>query len=300
VGLSAPEPMGVDFANVVVNGITNGCIYALIGVGFVVIFRATGVVSFAQGTFMMVGALLFGSCIRAGIGMVGALAIIGAVLLIIGGAVYWLVFARLVGAEAFIVSVATIGLGTLLEAVGLLIWGPGIINIPLLFSYRTHHIVGALAVNGEEIFTFVFTVALFALIVFGMQKTPLGLRMRAVANNPRLAALAGVNVVRMSLLSWAIAAATGGFAGVVYLLGTQPDPGTVYSLGLAAFPAILLGGLDSVPGALVGGILIGLLEASIATWVGGDWQDVVSYLVLLVVMLFRPQGLFGSSQISRL
>jgi branched-chain amino acid transport system permease protein len=292
--------MSANLANVLVDGITNGCIYALIGVGFVIIFRATGVVSFAQGAFMMVGALLFATCVRAGTGMAAGLAVVGVTMLIAGGLVYWLVFSRLVGGEAFVVSVATVGLGTLLETIALLIWGPGIIGLPLLFSYKTHHIVSTLRVNNEEIFTLVFTLAVFALVIYALQRTPVGLRMRAVANNTRLAALAGVNVVGMSVLAWAVAALTGGFAGVVYLLGTQPDPGTIYSLGLAAFPAILLGGLDSVPGALVGGLLIGLLEATLATYVGGDWQNVVSYLVLLGVMLIRPQGLFGSTEIARL
>jgi branched-chain amino acid transport system permease protein len=292
--------MSTDLANVLVDGVTNGCIYALIGVGFVVIFRATGVVSFAQGTFMMVGALLFASCIRAGIGLAGALVIAGLTLFVTGAVVYWLVFSRLVGGEAFVVSVATVGLGTLLESAALLIWGPGIIGMPVLFSYKTHHIVGTLAVNNLQIFTVVFTVSVFAVIIYGLQRTPVGLRMRAVANNTRLASLAGVNVVRMSMLAWAIAALTGAFAGVAFLLGTQPDPGTIYSLGLAAFPAILLGGLDSIPGALVGGVLIGLLEAWVATYIGGDWQDVISYIVLLGVMLVRPQGLFGSSEIARL
>src|ERR1700728_12834 len=181
--------MSGNLANVLVDGITNGCIYALIGVGFVIIFRATGVVSFAQGAFMMVGALLFATCVRAGTGMAAGLAVVAVTLLIAGGLIYWVVFSRLVGGEAFVVSVATVGLGTLLETVALLIWGPGIIGIPLLFSYKTHHIVSTLKVNDEEIFTLVFTLAVFAVVIYALQRTPVGLRMRAVANNTRLAAL---------------------------------------------------------------------------------------------------------------
>jgi branched-chain amino acid transport system permease protein len=285
--------------NILVDGITNGCIYGLIGVGFVVIFRATGVVSFAQGAFMMIGALLFASCVRSGTGLVGALAVAGAALFVGGGLIYRIVFSRLVGSEAFVVSIATVGLGTLLESGGLLIWGPGIITIPVLFSYRLHH-VGSLRFDNLDVFIVVFTVVVFAVIVFGLHRTPVGLAMRSVANNAKLAAFAGVNVVRMSTLSWAIAGLTGCFAGVVYLLGTQPNSGGVYSLGLAAFPAILLGGLDSVPGALVGGVLIGILEAAVATYAGGTWENVVAYIVLLGVLLLRPQGIFGSGDVARL
>ncbi|MCW2526274.1 MAG: hypothetical protein JWM76_1134, partial [Pseudonocardiales bacterium] len=134
----------------------------------------------------------------------------------------------------------------------------------------------------------------------GLHKTPVGLRMRAVANNTRLAAYSGVNVVRTSTLAWAIGSLTAGLAGIVYLLGAQPDPGSVYSLGLAAFPAILLGGLDSVSGSLIGGLLIGLLQSSIGVYIGGEWQDVVSYGVLLAVLLLRPQGIFGGAEVARL
>jgi branched-chain amino acid transport system permease protein len=124
--------------------------------------------------------------------------------------------------------------------------------------------------------------------------------MRAVASNTRLAAFNGVNVVRTSTLAWALGAVTAGLAGVVFLLGTQPDPGSVFSLGLAAFPAILLGGLDSIVGALVGGLLIGLGQAAIGVYLGGNWQDVVAYVVLLVVLLVRPQGIFGDARVARL
>jgi branched-chain amino acid transport system permease protein len=292
--------VSTNIANILVNGTITGLIYALIGIGFVVIFRATGVISFAQGAFMMVGALLFASCVNRGIGIAGSLAIVCVVLFVIGGLVYWLVFSRLVGGEPFVVAVATVGLGILLEEGALLIWGPSIINIPVLFSIHLYHISGALALNSLDFFTIVLTLVVFAIVMFGLYRTPVGLQMRAVANNPRLATFAGVSVVRVSILAWAIAGLTASLAGVVYLLGAQPDAGSVYSLGLQAFPAILLGGIDSVAGALVGGLLIGLLQAAVATYIGGAWNDVVSYGVLLAILLLRPQGLFGNPAVARL
>jgi branched-chain amino acid transport system permease protein len=293
--------MNTDLANIIASGLTTGCIYALIGVGFVVVFRATGVVSFAQGAFMVLGSLLFGTISNHGGGLAVGLVVVCAVLAVVGALIYRLVFARLVGAEAFVLSVATVGLGTLVAAVVLLIWGPTTILITPQFSADSrYHIVGALALTPRDVFTLVLTIVIFALILVGLHRTPIGLRMRAVAGNARLAAHVGVDVVRTSTAAWAIGGLTAGLAGVVYLLGTQPDPGSVYSLGLAAFPAILLGGLDSVAGSLVGGLLIGLLQATVGVYIGGEWQDVVSYGVLLAVLLLRPQGIFGSPEVARL
>ena len=292
--------MSADVATVIVNGLVTGCIYGLIGIGFVIIFRATGVVSFAQGAFMVLGALIFGSVVNGGGDLAIGMIAVSAALFIGGGLIYWLVFARLVGSDAFITAVATVGLGTLIEAIALLIWGPSTINIPQQFSFHRHHVVSTLGFSNLEIFTMCLTVGIFIIVLIGLHRTPVGLRMRAVANNARLAAFTGVNVVTTSALAWAIAGLTAGLAGVVYLLGTQPDPGSVYSIGLAALPAILLGGFDSVPGALVGGVLIGLVQAAVAVYIGGAWQDVVAYGVLLAILLVRPQGLFGSAEVARL
>ncbi|HVV08121.1 branched-chain amino acid ABC transporter permease [Amycolatopsis sp.] len=293
--------MNTDLATIVASGLTTGCIYALIGVGFVVVFRATGVVSFAQGAFMVLGALLFGTLSHLGTGLAVGLVVVCVALAVVGALIYRLVFARLVGAEPFVLSVATVGLGTLVSAVALLVWGPTTILVSPQFDPGTrYHVVGALNFTPRDLFTLALTVVVFAVVLLGLHRTPIGLRMRAVAGNARLAAHVGVDVVRTSTGAWAIGGLTAGLAGVVFLLGTQPDPGSVYSLGLAAFPAILLGGLDSIAGSLLGGVLIGLLQAAVGVYLGGEWQDVVSYGVLLAVLLLRPQGIFGGAEVARL
>jgi branched-chain amino acid transport system permease protein len=258
-------------------------------------------VSFAQGAFMVLGALIFGTVSHDGGNLAVGLVVVCAALPVIGGLIYWLVFSRLVGAETFVTSVATVGLGILVEAVALLIWGPTTILVQAPFSALTSYRVwGQLHLTPLDLFTFIVTAAVFIVILVGLHRSRVGLRMRAVASNTRLAAFNGVNVVRTSTLAWSLGAVTAGLAGVVYLLGTQPDPGSVFSLGLAAFPAILLGGLDSIVGALVGGLLIGLGQAAIGVYLGGNWQDVVAYAVLLVVLLVRPQGIFGDARVARL
>jgi branched-chain amino acid transport system permease protein len=293
--------MNADLATIVETGLTTGCILALIGIGFVLVFRATGVVSFAQGAFMVLGALIFGTISHDGGNLAVGLVVVCAGMPVIGALIYWLVFSRLVGAETFVTSVATVGLGILVEAVALLIWGPTTILVKAPFSSLTsYHVWGQLHLTPLDLFTFIATAVVFAVILVGLHRSRAGLRMRAVASNTRLAAFNGVNVVRTSTLAWSLGAVTAGLAGVVYLLGTQPDPGSVFSLGLAAFPAILLGGLDSIAGSLVGGLLIGLGQAAIGVYLGGNWQDVVAYGALLVVLLVRPQGIFGDARVARL
>jgi branched-chain amino acid transport system permease protein len=289
-----------DFGNIVVSGISNGCIYAIIGVGFVIIFRTTGVVSFAQGAYMMLGSLAFASIIQHGWSLAPSMAIVVAGLAILGGLTYWLIFARLVGTNEYITSVATIGLATVIEAIALLWWGPNPIVVPSEFSYQPHKILGIFGFDDIQFFTIAVTIGVLAIITFTMGMTSFGLRMRAVANVPRLAAYTGLNVTAIGSAAWAIAAGSGGLAGVLFLIGSQPDPGTVYSLGFAAFPAILLGGFDSVPGVLVGGILVGAAQAAATIYIGGSWQDVVAYGILLVVLLIRPQGLFGHAEVTRI
>jgi branched-chain amino acid transport system permease protein len=288
-----------QISQVVINGVVNGCFYGLIGVGFVVIFRATGVISFAQGAFMAVGALLFGTLNADNLNLYLAVVVVAIVLFVIAALLYRIIFTRIVGGDPFVTAIATVGLGTLVEAVAVVIWGASVVTTISPFSYKVYG-WGFYKLSGLDIFTIAATIVLIGVIILALQRTKIGLRMRAVANNTTLAAYSGVNVVRISMLAWGVAGVTAGVAGVAFILANQTNPGSVYTVGLAAFPAILLGGFDSIPGSLVGGILIGLIQAAVGTWVGGVWQEVVAYLVLLGVLLVRPQGLFGSAEVARL
>jgi len=284
--------------SIAVSAVTLGCTYALIGIGFVILFRTTRVLSFAQGFFSVLGALVFSSLLRDSLPYPAALVLAALLTAIVGPAVYVLLFRRFALHESLLISLATIGLGLSLEAIATMIWGPQTIVIPAILGYRT---VGPswFPVTPIALATIVVAALAYGAVVSLLYGTKLGLRMRAVANQPALAAALGVNLTGLSSLAWGLAAGTAALAGMVYVITVQPDPGTVYDLGLVAFPAILLGGLDSVPGALVGGLLIGLVQTIVVTYVGGSWQDVSAYLVLLAVLLVRPQGLFGDRELSR-
>jgi len=171
--------------------------------------------------------------------------------------------------------------------------------LPNLLSFNPIHLPGDITVTRVTIFTVALAVVIIVLLVVGFRRTRIGLQMRAVADVPGLATYLGINVVKVSALAWALSAASAAAAGVAYSIGTQVNPSAIPSLGLLAFPAILLGGLDSVAGALVGGLVLALAESAGTTLWGGDWQDVVGYGILIAVLVVRPRGIFGRREVVR-
>ena len=291
--------MSERVGTIITTTITSGAIYALVAVGFVLVYRATKVVSFAQGAFSLVGAFVFLACVNNGFGFVPALLVAVLANLAFGAATYRGVFARMEGAEPFISAMATIGLAIFIEAVAIMIGGSKPIIVPEVISGHQFTVANGLVFDVSDLVVVGIVILVFAVLFLGFGRTRIGLRMRAVADLPKLAAYSGVNVTAVSMLAWALAAAAAAIAGISFLFSSQPAPTDVYALGLAAFPAILLGGFDSIVGALVGGVGLAFVQVVVVTYAGGEWQDVASYGLLLLVMLVRPQGIFGSAEVSR-
>lgn len=288
-------------STVIVGTLTDGATLSLIAAGFVVIYRATRVVTFAQGFFMVAGALIFVALDGIGaLGLYGSLVIAAVLTGVISAIVFRGVLTRLIGVNHLVTTIATIGIATAGLAVCDIVQGDQTMilrNEPL--GFRVIKIAG-LPFTPIDIFTIGLAVVVFALLLLGIQRTPIGLRMRAVADRPTLAAYTGISTGRISALAWGLAGATAALAGAAYVLTDQPAPETVYALGLAAFPAILLGGFDSIVGAIVGSLILALIQNIAIYNFSGQWEDVASYGVLLIVLLLRPQGLFGSSEVTRL
>jgi branched-chain amino acid transport system permease protein len=289
-----------EAAQIIVGAVTLGCIYGLVGVGFVILFRSTGVVSFAQGSFMLLGALFFYS-LTANLGwsLIPALLCATVAMGVVGVGSYTIVFGHVFDSKPFTISVATIALGTLIGAITALIWGNTILNLPSLLSFNAIHLPLDIVVTQVDLFTIGLAVVIIGLLMIALKRTRVGLQMRAVADAPGLATYLGINVAKVSALAWGLAASTAGAAGIAYSIGTSLDPSSIPSLGLLAFPAILLGGLDSIGGALVGGVILALLQSTTTIVVGGEWSDVVGYGLLLVVLVVRPSGMFGSKEVIR-
>jgi branched-chain amino acid transport system permease protein len=284
---------------IVIGTLVLGSIYALVVIGMVVLFRATKVISFTQGGFMALGAFIFyGLAQRQALPLAFAEAVV--LMAVLGAVVYPLLFRRLAGSEHFIVIIATLGLTILLQTAIPLIWGPEPRLLPGgLSSNPLRLLAGSLVFTPAQLITVVLAFGVIGLLVATLQRTVTGLQMRAVADQALLSHYLGINVDWISALAWGIAAGTAAVAGIVMALGASVDEVSIASLGLVAFPAMMLGGLDSIRGALVGGLVLAFIENAVALLLGGEWTAVGAYAVLLVILLLRPSGLFGSRAVAR-
>jgi branched-chain amino acid transport system permease protein len=293
--------MNPQVAQAIVGTLVLGSLYSLVGVGFVVLYRATGVINFAQGSFMVLGGYIFWSLMEQhGFSFPMALLCTVVILGAAGAATYIVLLRRLVGAPEFVLVIASLGLSVVIEVVVVLIWGPNGHTLKENLSVTPLVSLANLHISALDFFSVGLAGAIIAALDMWMRYTRMGVRMRAVADTPLLASLLRINIHTMSAIAWAIAAVCAGAAGVLYAQRTSLDPVGLQALGLVAFPAILLGGMDSIRGVLVGGVLLAAVQ-NVATIVfGGDWSDVIAYAVLLVVLLVRPRGLFGTREVVRL
>jgi branched-chain amino acid transport system permease protein len=293
--------VGIRLASVIVGTIVNGSLLVLISIGFVVIFRATRVASFAQGGFAVLGGLIFYTLTQHGFSLIPGLLIDLLILFLLSGIVFRVILARIMGAPHFVTAIGTIGLASLLEAIAIMIWGDTPIAIRSnVLSIRSFTITSSFMTNDVGVFTVASAAVVSALLILGLQRTKVGLHMRLVADNTTLAAYSGISITRISVLAWGIGGAAAALSGVAFMLATESTPDSVYGLGLLAFPAILLGGLDSIAGAVIGGFIVAFLDQMSGTYIGGIWQDVIGYMVLLAILGVRPYGLFGTPEVRRL
>ncbi|GAA2403856.1 branched-chain amino acid ABC transporter permease [Actinomadura vinacea] len=293
--------MTPELAQALVGALVLAGLYAAVGVGFVILYKATGVLNFAQGGLMLLGALIFYS-VTTGLGVPWAAAIPLTLLALtaIGALTYGLLFRRLVGAAEFSLVIATLGLNVVLVVIVLMIWGPSTRTMPEPLSRSPWFSLGPVSFSRLDVFLILF--ALATVIVFDqlIRRSRVGVKMRAVADGPLLAALTKISVHRMSAIAWGVAALCAGVAGIVQAMRLSIDPTGIQALGLTAFPAVLLGGLDSIRGVVLGGVVLAVVQTGATYLIGGAWSDVLAYAVLLAVLLVRPQGFFGSQKVVRL
>jgi branched-chain amino acid transport system permease protein len=291
------------FLQLLFQGFALGCIYALVALGFTVVYRASKVINFAQGSLLLVGAYLI-SVLATGLNLPFALAVIAAVaLLAAGGALFQMtVLRRVLGQPVFVLVMITIGLSIVINSAIPAIFGGNarILGDPWGASAVD---VGGVTLNWVRIWTVVCTGLILALYFAFDRLSRYGLAMRATAADEEAALAVGVPVGRVYALTWAIAggvAAVGGLFLAGFPSSVNPSLGDV---SLRAFPAIILGGLDSPPGAVVGGITIGIVEVMASgyapSWLGSDFSAVAPYVVMILVLLSRPYGLFGTPPVER-
>ena len=284
-----------DFLQFIFAGLTNGAIYALVALGFGVVHNTMGIVNFTQVDFVSLGGmLLFSALFAMGLPMPLALALAVAGVTAVGLVVEVLGIRPARTDNHLVLIFLTIGLSIILRGVMKLIWGRNRLAVPPLFGELPVKVLGA-TILPQTLWIMVLTFAAIVLLVLFFRKTPLGLAMRAVAANEQAARVVGLNVGRVKALSFALAGALGGLAGclVTPITTLAYDVGVL--LGLKGFAAAILGGFGSFPGAIVGGLMLGLLESLGAGYLSSGYKDVAGFVVLLLVLFVRPKGLLGDS-----
>lgn len=282
----------LDFIQQLVGGIALGCVYGLIALGFVLIYKATEVVNFAQGDLMMLGGFVAFTFIDQ-LGLNYWLGFACAVLAMaaFGSLVERLIVRPILGYPQFSGVMVTIGLGFALRAVAGMIWGTDDLRIDTPFSTGVVR-VGQLVLAYDKLSVIVATIVLCIALWVYFNKTRMGVAMQATSQNMLGAYYMGIPVKRVFSLIWAISAAVAGFAGVL-LAPIAFIHTNIGFLGLKAFPAAVLGGFGSIPGALIGGIIIGIVETLSGFYLPAGFKDVAAYVVLLAVLMVRPEGLLG-------
>lgn len=296
-----------DLAQFAFKGVALGAVYGLVALGFVVVYKASSVINFAQGSLMLVGAYLaFTASVTGGLPFwLGvAVAVAGGALL--GLAVERLVLRRLVGHPPHAVILATVGLAIVIDQLVTVVWGFGQHPLDDPWGAGTVRVAGVVLARVD-----VAAVAVAGAVMVGLwaffRHSRLGLALRATASDPEAALAQGISASMVGALAWALAAATAAVAGVLLASGTAAVHPELGYQALRAFPAVILGGFDSVLGAVVGGVLIGLIEVltagyapTHAPWLGVNVHQVVPYVVMVAVLLVRPRGLFGGRLARRL
>jgi branched-chain amino acid transport system permease protein len=278
----------------VVNGAAAGCIYGLIALGFVLIYKATEMVNFAQGDIMMLGGF-FAFSLIAHFGLnywVGAaLAILATAAL--GFALDAIVLRRVIGQPQFAVVMLTLGLGFIFRAVAGITWGYDSVGFNTPFTNKVVRI-GSMVLGDDSISIIVGTVLLCGVLYVFFSRTRLGIAMQAASQNQLAAYYMGIPVRTIFSLIWAISAGVAAVAAILLSPVSMIDVNMGF-LGIKAFAAAVLGGFGSIPGALVGGIVIGIVEQLAGYYLPAGFQEVSANAVLLATLILRPQGLFADT-----
>jgi branched-chain amino acid transport system permease protein len=286
-----------EFINLTLSGISTGAIYAAVALALVLSWRATRIVNFAQGAMLMFTTFLASIVIEAGnpywVGLVVALSS-G---LLLGAVVERVLVRRVESAPPLNAVIVTLGLLVLLEAAAGMIWGNTPRSFPAAFSIQGFKVGGTrLLFSPNDLFIVLVVLAVAGGLALLFRTTTLGLRMRAAAFAPEVARLQGVRVGRMFTIGWALAALVGSLAGVLVAPAVFVGPNQFDSILIYAFVAAVLGGLDSPLGAIVGGVILGLVLSYVSGYEGSALAPLAALVVLVATLMIRPSGLFSSAR----
>ena len=285
----------MEFLQVLITGLGQGCLYGLIALGFVLIYKATEIVNFAQGELLMMGAFFAVTYVM----ILGLPFWLGFILTIISMAVFgylldMLVVRSMIGESQFSVIILTISLGFILRAVAAGIWGSDILSLETPYSGAMAKL-GGLVIGQEYLVVIAGTVVLSLALFLFFKFSSLGVAMQAASQNQLAAYYMGIPVKRVFSLIWAISAMVAAVAGTLTAPISLVSPHMGF-IGIKAFAAAVIGGFGSLPGALIGGLIIGSSEQLAGTYLPTGFQEITAYVIMFAVLTIRPKGLFAQIQ----
>jgi len=286
------------FAILVSNGLVVGATYGMTAMAFALIYKATGVVNFAQGEVMMlVTYVAFSLAGALGFSFWPLIAVTVPAAMLVGFAIERLFIRPMLGEPVFSIVMVTIGLAVIIRGVVAMIWGTQPVEFEAGFSNEVFKL-GPVPFYEVQLYALGSLVVLMALAWAFFRFSQTGIAMRATANNETAALLMGIPVARIYAVAWSAAAAASAVVGVIFsaMFTLGPD---LWFQGLKAFPAVIVGGLDSVFGAAVGGLVIGIVENLSEGYIGQGLKEIAGFIVIVVVLMIRPYGLFGQREIER-
>ncbi len=284
----------MDVLQLIVSGLANGCVYGLIAMGFVLIYKATEAVNFAQGDFMMLGAFIcLGLTNAEFMGLSFWIAAPLAILImgVFGYTLDLVVVRRMSGQSQIAVIILTIALGFVLRFFAGLIWGHQPLSLQSPIAGRDIRF-GGLVLGLDEIAVIAVTVLMTVALWLYFNRTKLGVAMQASSQNQLAAYYMGIPVKRVQSLVWALAGMVAAVAGILFASKGAIDP-SVGLLGIKAFAAAVIGGFGSLPGALLGGLIVGLIEPFASRYIAAGYSQIMPYLLLFLILVFRPHGILA-------
>jgi branched-chain amino acid transport system permease protein len=304
IGISRTGPSGLGYLfwknklellQVLITGLGQGCLYGLIALGFVLIYKATEIVNFAQGELLMLGAFFAVTYV----GILGLPFWLAFLLTIVSMAVFgylldMLVIRSMIGESQFSVIILTISIGFILRSVASGIWGSDILSLETPYSGKMADIAG-LVIGQEYLVVITGTIVLSLVLYLFFKFSSLGIAMQAASQNQLAAYYMGIPVKRVFSLIWSISALVAAVAGTLMAPISLVSPQMGF-IGIKAFAAAVIGGFGSLPGALVGGLIIGSSEQLAGTYLPTGFQEISAYVIMFLVLTVRPQGLFAQIQ----
>ncbi|HET6459549.1 MAG TPA: branched-chain amino acid ABC transporter permease [Syntrophales bacterium] len=288
------------FLQLLVNGISIGFLYGLSAMGFVMIFKSSSVLNFAHGELLAIGAFFFLAMVTwVKLPIAVAFIVTLACCFILGFMIERFFLRPLIGEPLIYVIMLTVGLASMFKGLMLLVWGGNLQMYPPFLP----EFLGIQwdVINIPPAYTAALIIGIIFLILFGLffKYSSQGIFMRSVADNQKAALSLGVHVQKVFALSWAIAALVSGMSGIVLGIINGINVHDLSAIGLKVFPVVILGGLDSIGGAVIGGLIIGLLETFTGGYISPSLSDVLPYVILVFILMVKPYGLFGLAEIER-